>query len=99
MPILEELFIEGEITSGEEENNEEEEMVIPSLLKEFIWEDDHVVMMEGGYREGGFEEEENDRWEYVNEELIEDGESPVLGVSGYDRVIWACGTPVNMVRV
>ena len=51
-----------------------------------------------GFR-GRFEEEENDRWEYVNQELIENGESPVLGVSGYDRVIWARGTPINMVRV
>ena len=56
-------------------------MILPPMLRDFSWEDEHVVVMEGGYgergyregvyreggyREGGYEKEETHRWEYIN---------------------------------
>ena len=61
MPNLEELVIEEEKPSGDEGANYEEyddDLILPSMLRESIYEDEHVVIMEGGYREGGFEEDD-----------------------------------------
>ena len=55
--------------------------------------------MEGGWRHSGLPEDEEDIWEYVREEALGDGEHPILGETGFDRVIWPRGTPINMVRV
>ena len=74
-------------------------MILPSQLREFVLEDEEVVIMEGGWRRSGLPEDEEDIWEYIREEALGDGEHPVLGVTGFDRVIWARGTPINMVRV
>ena len=100
MPTLEELVM-GEETSGDEEIilEEEMDMIAPSQLREFVFEDEEVVLMEGGGGRSGLPEDEDDIWEYVREEALGEEESPVLGVTGFDRVIWARGTPINMVRV
>ena len=78
-----------EILSGEEDGIDASEM------QEFVHEDDLVIMMEG-YRE---EEEENIPWDYINWDMIEIGEELELGITAYDRVLWADGLDVDEWRV
>ena len=99
MPTLEDLVVEDTLSEGDSSLDGDEELILPSQLREFLFEDEEVIMVEGGWRRSGLPEDENDVWEYVNHEAIEAGEQPVLGVGVFDRVIWARGTPINMVRV
>ena len=41
-----------------------------SELREFIREDDNLILMEGEFRE----EEEGGNWDYINREALEGGE-------------------------
>ena len=61
MPTLEELIV-GEETSGDEDIilDEEVEMIAPSQLREFVFEDEEVIIMEGGWGRSGLPEDEDD---------------------------------------
>ena len=87
MPTLEDLVVEDTLSEGDISLDGEEDEILPSQLREFLFEDEEVIMVEGGWRRSGLPDDENDVWEYVNHEAIEAGEQPVLGVGVFDRVI------------
>ena len=60
-----------------------------------MYEDENLLIMEG-YRE---ENKEEIPWKYVNWDRVRHGERLELGITAFDRVIWARGTPINMLRV
>ena len=69
IPSLEPSDDEG-LDSSLEEISGEEDMQAPSELKEFIWENDNLILMEGEFGE----EEERGNREYINREVLEGGQ-------------------------